>query len=47
MILERKKAAVIPVLIKDEANEVVSSWKYIGVLVDDRMDWNEWNQSHL
>ena len=36
-----KKAPFTPVLINGEAIEVVSSYKYLGVLVDSKLDWRE------
>ncbi|KAG7226874.1 hypothetical protein INR49_022169 [Caranx melampygus] len=37
----KKKSAVIHVLIKDEDPEVGSSYKLLGVFMDNRLDWKE------
>jgi hypothetical protein len=36
----RKKEAVLPVTIKDQPIEIVSEYKYLGVLIDDKLNWS-------
>lgn len=35
----RKKTEVSPILIKDQPVEIVSSYRYLGVHVDSKLDW--------
>jgi hypothetical protein len=36
----RKKEAVQPVIIKDQPIDIVSEYKYLGVLLDDKLNWS-------
>ena len=35
-----KKDPILPVLIKGEIVEIVNEYKYLGITIDDRLEWN-------